>query len=208
MKTPWLLLALSILTACPKAADPEVVHQLDREVLALKERNRILEDQLRHCSEGDLDTELYAQLNQVFSGTEVEVGRLGSKAVVVIPGELLFSPGSTRLREESAMVLDLLATALQIHADAHVWVIGHTDDSPLTGALQRRYGDNWGLSTARAHAFMKELVDRFGVAQERFTIAGRGPSEPLASNDTPEGRARNRRIVVVIGPPEGQPRLR
>ncbi len=203
-----LLLAGVGLTACPKTSDTDLVHQLDREVLALKERNKALQGQLDHCSEGELDTELYAQLNQVFSGTEVQVGRQGSRAMVVIPGELLFSPGSTKVREESKMVLDLLATALQIHEDAQVWVIGHTDDDPLTGSLRRRYGDNWGLSTARAHAFMQVLVSDFDIASDRFTIAGRGPSEPLASNDTPEGRALNRRIVVVVGPPEEQPRLR
>ena len=100
------------------------------------------------------------------------------------------------------MVSDLLATALKLHADSQVWIVGHTDDDALGGTLKRRFGDNWGLSTARAQAFMRVLVDRFGVDERRFTVSGRGPSHPIATNDTPEGRARNRRLVVVVGPPE------
>jgi len=182
--------------------DSDLVHQLDREIIALREKNQVLLDQLASCSEGELDTELYAQLNQVFSGTEVQVSRQGSRSIVTIPGELLFAPGSTEVREESAMVTDLLATALKLNPEMQIWIIGYTDDDALSGTLRRRYGDNWGLSTARAGAFKDVLAGRFGVAQDRFTIAGRGASHPVASNDTPEGRAQNRRIVVVIGPPE------
>jgi len=194
----WLFLA----TGCLKPADSDLVTQLDREVIALHKKNQMLENQLQSCSEGDLNTELYAQLNQVFSGTEITVEREGSRAVVVIPGELVFSPGSTKVRDEATMVTDLLATALTLHQDTHIWVIGHTDDDALVGTLRRRYGDNWGLSTARASAFMHLLVDKFGIAASRFTIAGQGETRPVATNDTPEGRVRNRRLVVVIGPPE------
>lgn len=196
-------LLLPLLLACATTGgSSNLVEQLDREIIALRKRNEALHAQLQSCSEGELDTEIYAELTQVFSGSEVQVSRAGARTVVVIPGELLFAPGSTSVREESAMVLDLLAVALRIHADTQVQVIGHTDDDPLTGTLRRKYGDNWGLSTARAHAFMLKLVDDFGVEADRFTIAGRGPSEPVVSNDTPEGRARNRRIVVVVGPAE------
>lgn len=196
------LLAALLVFGCHKPGGSDLVTQLDREVIALHKKNQVLEDRLESCSAGQLDTELYAQLTQVFSGTEVVVEREGSRAVVVIPGELLFSPGSTTVREEATMVTDLLATALGLHPDAQVWVIGHTDDDALGGNLRRRYGDNWGLSTARASAFMRVMVDQFEIDDRRFTIAGRGDSSPVATNDTPEGRARNRRLVVVIGPPE------
>ena len=199
---PLSLVLWAALLGCPKAADRELVHQLDREILALRERNEALKTQLQSCSAGELDTELYAQLNQVFSGTEVQVGRAGVRAVVTIPGELLFAPGSVEVREEARMVLDLLGIALRLHGDTHVWVVAHTDDEALSGALKRRFLDNWGLSTARSRAIMLKLSEDFGVEAERFTIAGRGSSEPVAENDTPEGRAKNRRVVVVIGAPD------
>lgn len=197
--------ALLLLTGCPKPGGEGLVGQLDREVIALRQRNDALKQQLESCSEGELDTEIYAELTQVFSGSEVSVSREGARATVVIPGELLFSAGSTEIREEALMILDLFSVALKLHDEMHVWVIGHTDDDPLSGALKRRYGDNWGLSLERARAFKDKLVDAFGVDQARFTIAGQGDTQPLVPNDTPEGRARNRRIVLVIGPARALP---
>ena len=202
---PGALAVLALALGTPAWAgkrDSALVEQLDREVIALREQNKVLEGKLASCGEGALDTELYAQLKQVYSGTEVQVSRVGARSVLIIPGELLFAPGGIAVREEATMVTDLLATALGLHPDMQVWVIGYTDDDTLSGTLRRRFGDNWGLSTARAAAFKDVLVNQFGIAQTRFTIAGCGATHPIASNDTPEGRAKNRRIVVVIGPAE------
>lgn len=196
------MIPLLLLLGCAHTGETDLVQQLDREVIALRKKNQVLEEQLQACGQGELQTALYAELVQVFSGTEVSVQREGARAVVVIPGELLFAPGSTEVRQESAMVSDLLATALNLHPQTQVWIVGHTDDDPLSGTLKRRFGDNWGLAAARAQAFMRLLVDRYGVAEARFSISGRGPAQPIATNDTPEGRALNRRIVVVVGPPE------
>lgn len=203
MSAAWL--ALALLAGCVKPGGSDLVGQLDREIIALRARNQLLEDQLQSCSEGELDTEIYAELTQVFTGSEVTVAREGARAIVVIPGSLLFSPGSTTVREEALMILDLFSVALRLHKEMHVWIIGHTDDEPLTGTLKRRFGDNWGLSTARARSFMGTLVDDFGIESSRFTIAGQGQTQPIATNDTPEGRARNRRIVLVIGPKRALP---
>lgn len=195
-----LLLALA---GCPKAGGDEgLVRQLDGEIIALRKRNAALQEQLEHCANPATPPEVYAELVQVYAGTEVTVGRSGPRTIVSIPGGLLFTAGETTVREESAMVVDMLATALKVHPDLHVWVVGHTDDQPLTGNLKRRFGSNWELSAARAADFARVLIDRFGIPAERVTIAGRGPFDPIAENDTPEGRALNRRVVVVIGPPE------
>lgn len=199
------LLALAVLVGCPRTTDSDLVGQLDREIIALRGRNEQLKQQLQSCSEGELDTAIYAELTQVFSGSEVQVSREGARAIVVIPGSLLFSAGSTDIREEALMVLDLFSVALKLHSEMHVWVIGHTDDDPLTGQLKRRFGDNWGLSTARAWSFMNTMSVDFGIEPSRFTIAGQGSSQPIATNDTDEGRARNRRIVLVIGPARALP---
>lgn len=195
----WMLLA-----ACPPSAyDQNLVGQLDREVLALGERNKALEARLEDCSASDAPaSELFTELMQVFSGSEVLVERRGVRTLVTIPGSVLFSPGRVDVRQEAEMVLDLLATGLKLHPEQHIMVIGHTDDQALSGSLRRRYGSNFELSALRAASFMRHLVDRFGVDRTRFTIAGRGPMDPLVSNDTPEGRAQNRRIQLVVGPPE------
>ena len=184
----------------PDARQQELIYQLDREVIALKLRNDQLRAQLENCGEQERDNPVYTELLQVFADSEVSLSREGALTEVVIPGALLFASGSTEIRSEATMVLDLLSVALSLHTDTHIWVTGHTDDRPLSGSLRRQYGSNWELSVHRAAAFMHTMVDDFGIDADRFTIAGRGPSEPIASNDTPGGRQRNRRLTVVIGP--------
>lgn len=193
---------LALLLACATLSESELVSQLDREVIGLQRKNRLLEERLEVCDQGETSAALLAQLSQVMSGTEVRVESDGPRVVVIVPGELLFASGSTEVREEAMMFADLLATAMQLHPELHAWVVAHTDDDALSGTMKKRYGDNWGLSSARALAFMQVLVGRFSVDERRFTIAGRGPSQPIATNDTPEGRALNRRVVVVLGPAE------
>lgn len=194
-------LLAGLVAGCAHTTDnPDLVNQLDREVIALKEHNAMLRKQVQDCDQGGPAPQIYTELYQVFSGTEVEVERQGRLTVVTIPGSLLFRAGSTDIREEARMVIDMLGTALGLHPDTHVRIVGYTDDQPLTGHLRLRYGTNWELSALRAAQFMHSLVDGYHLSPDRFTISGRGPVDPIASNDTPEGRALNRRIEVVIGP--------
>jgi flagellar motor protein MotB len=193
-------LPLLLLCAClPKSSNLE--EQLDREVRALQIRTRALEAQLQTCATDQGGGLIYPELLQVFAGTEVQVEREAGRAVLVVPADLVFAPGTETLRDEGTMVLDLLGTALQLHPALEVWVVGHNDDA-LTAAARKRYADPMGISLARARAFAAALTERFGVDAERFTVAGRGEADPVADNDTPQGRAQNRRIVVVIGPQE------
>lgn len=195
-----LCLALSAMGCIPATYDRDLVTQLDREILALKQRNDVLQERVEDCADAGADPgPVYTELVQVFSGTEVEVLRNGVRTVVVVPSDQLFSPGQTVVRDEAMMVPDMLATALGLHEDLSVQVIAHTDDVELTGAARRRYLSLWGLSMAQATGFMVALVE-LGVDESRFTISGRGAQEPVAESDTPEGRAQNRRIVVIIGP--------
>ena len=199
-----LVLVLVLGSGCASLLEQRadrINEQLEREIIALRIRNTQLTQAADACKEaptarGDA---LYTELLQVFSGSEVQVRRDGPSIVVTVPGGLLFSTGSDEIREEAKMVVDLLSVALNLHPETRVMVTGHTDDRPLSGTLKREHGDNWGLSVARAAAFM-EALRTYGVAEERFTLAGRGPAEPIADNATPEGRALNRRIVVTLTP--------
>jgi len=74
-------------------------------------------------------------------------------------------------------------------------VEGHTDSLPISNA---RFSSNWELSTARATSVLSLLLERHGVLPERLSAAGYAEFRPIASNATPEGRARNRRVDVVL----------
>ena len=197
------LLALPLGVRAGAATDRELIGQLDREVIALKQKVKILEDRLAGCAEGGTTSPLYPELVQVYSGGPVKVERTGATTRVILPGELLFSTGSVTVREEADFALDLLATALKLHMDARVLLVGHTDSDPPPAPFRKLYPSNWELSYARALAVARALTEGHGVPYTRFTVAGRADLDPLTGNDTPEGRAINRRVVahLTLGAP-------
>lgn len=113
-----------------------------------------------------------------------------------------FEPGDSRLRAEAAEALAVLGEALARHPGPIV-VEGHTDDTPVRGGPFR---SNWELSTARATEVVAILVDHHGVPSQRLSAAGYAEHRPTATNGTPAGRARNRRVDIVVIPadPEDQ----
>ncbi len=196
-------LFILLLAACPPkhGGNEDLVYQLDKEVIALKQKVEWLEAQKGDCQGAGKPAPIYAELVQIMPATETEVTRKGAITLVSIPVSKLFASGSFRLRRETTMVLDLLATAINLHPTSPVEIVGYTDDSPVGGSLRRYYASNWELSAVRSGAVARELMDEYDVAPERITIAGRGPIAPIADNDTPEGRDANRRIVIRILPP-------
>lgn len=191
--------ALLLTTGCaPLRQGSDLVNSLDREVIALKQENARLTDALATCDTGEEAPAIFRELRQVFGHLQVEVERRGQDTYVVLPGATMFAPGSVRLRGESEMVMDLLSTALNLHLDTHVVILGHTDDTPVGGRLKRQFPTNWELSSARASAVVRSFVEDWGVSPHRFTAGGRGPWHPIADNTTPEGRELNRRVEVII----------
>lgn len=184
---------------CPRQA---TVEQLDREVLACQVRLEQAAEAAKNCGEGEGAMALYRELLQAFSGTEVQVVRDGPRVVVTIPSAMLFPADRVEVRREAQLVVDFLATALNLHTETMAWVIAHTDDSPLPRDLQRRHGDALGLSRAQAAAVVHALSSRFSVAPGRLLAAGQGSARPLVPAETDGARAKNRRVVVIIGPGE------
>lgn len=195
-----LLLALPLVVRAGASSDRELIGQLDREVIALKQKVRYLEERLAGSPPGGEAGSIYPELVQIFSGGPVKVERAAGATQVSLPGDMLFSSGSVGLREESSFALDLLATALKLHMDLNVLVVGHTDADAPSGPFKKLYASNWELSYARALAVTRALVEEHGVPYTRFTVAGRADLDPLTGNDTPEGRATNRRVVAHLTP--------
>ena len=89
-----------------------------------------------------------------------------------------------------------LAAVLNLNNDVSVNIEGHTDSIPIRG----RYQDNWDLSTARANSIVRILVNNYKVDPTRVISSGHSYYEPVASNSTPEGRAKNRRTDIILSP--------
>ena len=198
-------LAVGAAGCVPLHRKDELVNKLDREVIALTQENERLRQALRTCATADVVPPIFTELHSVLSTFEVQVRRDGSDTIVVIPGGMAFAPGSVRLRAEVDPVLDLLSTALNLHPDHPITVLGHTDDEAITGRLKKQYPTNWELSTARASAVCTSLSEGWGVSPHRFTAAGRAQWHPIADNATAEGREANRRVEIVIHSSEDTP---
>lgn len=199
MRRALAVAALVVALPVFAASGPSLVDQLDREIIALKQKVARLEGQLESCgtSSGDPGP-IFQELVQVYSGGPVKVDRQGAAVRVTLPVDVLFSQDALSLRQEADFALDLLATALRLHPDARVTIVGHTDAQPPSPPLRKLLPDNWSLSVTRALIVSDALQKRFGIAPARMTVAGRADVEPVASNDTPETRALNRRIVVLV----------
>jgi chemotaxis protein MotB len=104
-----------------------------------------------------------------------------------------FSSGEAVVRQEAMSMIDALAEALR-GSNLPLRIEGHTDSTPISTP---RYPSNWDLSTARASAVLKLLAER-GLSSSQLSIAGYAGEKPVADNNTPEGRALNRRVDLVV----------
>ena len=134
---------------------------------------------------------------------EVDQGHLRIKQyqnmlTVDVADKIFFDSGSAEIKESGMAVLKKVGEALALYPDKIIRVVGHTDTIPLTKLAQTVYPTNWELSVARATTVVRFLQDECGIAPERLVAAGRGPYQPVATNRTPAGRQRNRRIEIML----------
>ena len=134
------------------------------------------------------------QINDGTVVVEVDDGVL----LINLSAEILFASGSSQLGPDGRGVLGQVAVELG-KLPYQVVVGGYTDNVPIGAALRARYPTNWDLAGARAVSVVRFLEDQ-GVSGKRLVAASFGPNSPVASNDTPSGRARNRRIELRVTP--------
>lgn len=165
----------------------EEIRELDKKLgnTSAERRNlmRVVQANLR-------SREQFEQVQALFSKNEAEALRNGDDVIVRLVG-LRFPSGSARLDSTARSLLNRLQTAIDIYPRCKVRVEGHTDSSGSPGA-------NQSLSQKRATAVADHLVEINAIQPLRITAAGYGDSRPVTNNRTAEGRARNRRIDVVI----------
>lgn len=133
-----------------------------------------------------------------FEGKGLTVEQRDGKVYVSMENKLLFSSGSWAVGAEGKKAVQQLASVLAQNPDIAVLIEGHTDNVPYNGSGQ--LNDNWDLSTKRATAIVQLLQASANIDPQNLTAAGRGEHSPVASNETAEGKAKNRRIEVILTP--------
>jgi len=137
---------------------------------------------------------LSAELDEEIKQGKVEVSMTPRGIVVSLKQAAFFSSGTDAVDLSTMPTLEKVAGALKAVSNP-VRIEGHTDSRPIHTP---RFRSNWDLSAARSIAIMEVLSSRFEIASQRLAIAGYADTVPVADNDTPEGRARNRRVDLVI----------
>ena len=133
-----------------------------------------------------------------FEGKGLTVEQRDGKVYVSMENKLLFSSGSWAVGTEGRRAVQQLGSVLGKNPDIAVLIEGHTDNVPFQG--NGSIVGNWDLSTKRATAIVSILRENAAINAENLTAAGRGEFAPIATNDTPEGKAKNRRIEVILTP--------
>ncbi|MEL6670919.1 MAG: OmpA family protein [Bacteroidota bacterium] len=133
-----------------------------------------------------------------YDNDEVNVELREGKLYVTMANSILFDAGRAKITEGSEEVIAKLAGVIKDNPGLKILVEGHTDNDPVK-VHKAKYGDNWGLSVARATSVVRSLAD-LGVDVSRLTASGKGDTQPVAGNDTDEGKEANRRTEFVIIP--------
>ena len=133
---------------------------------------------------------------------EVEKGQLQVRQyknmlAVDLAEQIFFDSGKATLKKGGKEVLKKVGDALKGYENKIIRVVGHTDNVPVAKSLQATFPSNWELSVARATNVVRYLQE-VGVPPERMVPTGRAEYDPIAPNDTPEGRQKNRRIEIML----------
>jgi chemotaxis protein MotB len=196
-ESKYRILASSLGDAFGKTTSSDVpVPQLPAVTLPPEVKQRTLKQQ-QAIEEQTHMTEVASKLLDAMAPLvkegKVKVTQSRRGVSIEINANVLFAPGRAELEPQSLAVLRAVAAQLK-NEPFKLEVTGHTDNIPISNSV---FASNWELSAVRATSVVRLLADN-GIAPARLSAIGREASQPIASNDTAEGRARNRRVELMI----------
>ncbi len=180
-----------------KSAELEGDKQMLQESITLLRKTREEEVQTVSRTYEDLLNEMKGEIEQ----GQITIRELKGKLTMDVVDKILFDSGRAEVKPEGLAVLKRVVEILKTVTDKTIRVEGHTDNVPIGGSLAKRYPTNWELSSARA-IHVARYLEKEGIAPQLLSAAAFGEYQPVADNDTPEGRAKNRRIAIILLPKE------
>jgi len=133
---------------------------------------------------------------------KIVLERTGGKTCITLPEIILFPSGTDVLTQKGVETLMGITKVLEEYPNRTISVEGHTDNVPIGPKIKDKFASNWELSTARAISVMNYMSEHFNLNRSLMAVKGYGPYKPIADNGSAEGRAQNRRVVIVVGSAE------
>jgi len=145
--------------------------------------------------------DLQKKLEKEISEGKVQLTEMKNRLTMTMVDKIIFPSGSVEISKEGKEVLDKVVSILKDVKDKRIQVEGHTDNVQIVSDLKKRFPTNWELSTARATEVVRYLQETGGLDPTLLAATGYGEYQPVAPNDTDEGKHKNRRIEIVLLPP-------
>jgi len=177
-----------------KIADLEAENTKLKENLAqLKQKSQEVEAQ------SNTYKDLVQEMKSEVAKGEITITELKGKLTMDVVDKILFASGEAKVKKEGLAVLKRVVDVLKNVTDKNIRIEGHTDNVQIASNLSKVYPTNWELSAARALNVTKYLQEQ-GIDPKIISATAFGEYQPLADNGTPEGRAKNRRIAIILLP--------
>ena len=160
--------------------------------------DRYLETKEKAMTEAALYEKLVSNLSSEVESQQITIKQMQSGVVLHLPEAILFDSGSANVKKSGKKVLNKVAREL-VDVPYQTIVGGFTDNVPISKRLAEQFPSNWDLAAARATNVVRKLEDS-GVPKGRMVVVSFGENQPVASNDTAEGRSKNRRIEIRLRP--------
>jgi len=197
MKRTTTMLALAAVLAAAGCSKKELIAQKDAEIADLQARTTSLEGELEEQKKMTMD--LNTQLSDLQDQQRVLIEEKDGLTQITLDGSATFGVANAYLTHEGKETIDRVWSVLQNCPDRRILIEGHADNRPIRASYRGVFPSNWELSSARAHSVLHYVEDKYGTEPDRLAAVGYGEYAPVADNDTSEGRALNRRVVITVG---------
>jgi chemotaxis protein MotB len=181
-----------------------MIAEKDSQIATLEDELNTLEGDLAEEADraAQLNGELESALSEYQEQEKVWLEMKDSKTIITVSDAVLFPSGRADMVEEGKAIIDQIARVAANHPDRAILVEGHSDNVPIGAMIKEKYYSNWELSSSRACSVLRYMYWESKLDPTQLSAIGYGEHRPIADNDTVEGRGRNRRVVIVIGPKE------
>jgi len=197
MKRTTMILATVTMVMATGCSKKELIAQKDAEIAGL--RADVAQFESEAAEQKRMTDDLNAQLADFQEQKRVWLEEKDGLTFITLDGAATFGTAQADLTTEGQEVIDRIWNVLQNYPDRRVLVEGHADSRPISPGFRWKYASNWELSSARAHAVLHYLENKHAIEPTRLAAVGYGENDPAADNESTEGRAQNRRVVITVG---------